>query len=252
MRNFAFPEYATEYTGWAAYRTLVKKSEALDINGLPEAVIFWHGTDSKWVYTCPLGGNEFEVTARIREPDADDRSSWGRDASVQHFVESFNEFCPPVKELLKKVTKIQRFDFFAGPRLESVINHGSVVLIGDASHPLSGAFGAGAGFALEDAYVLGEAIEWAMSTDRPVGRALELFDDVRSAHYKGLYGVLDKFGAVEADLKLISPPLPPFEEIESRIKGVWDSKHNWMYYYEVSTKRKRKHRRKYLTNLCTG
>lgn len=212
----------------------MKKSLALDINGLPEAVIFWHGTDSKWVYTCPLGGDEFEITARIREPDADDRSSWGRDASIQHFVESFKEFCPPVKQLLGQVSNIQRYDFFAGPRLETVINHDSVVLIGDASDPLSGAFGAGAGFALEDAYVLGEAIQWARSSDRSLKSALELFDNVRSTHYKGLYDVLDEFGAAESELKFISPPLQPLEEIESRIKGVWDPKHNWMYYYEVS------------------
>ena len=60
----------------------MNKSEALDINDVPETVIFCHGTDSKWVYTCPLGGDEFEVTARIRKPNTDDGSSWGRDVSV--------------------------------------------------------------------------------------------------------------------------------------------------------------------------
>ena len=50
-------------------------------------------------------------------------------------------FDPRVRETLSKVPEGQwkEFSAFAGPRLESLVGwEGRVVLIGDASHPLSG------------------------------------------------------------------------------------------------------------------
>jgi len=76
-----------------------------------------------------------------------------------------------------------------------------VVLLGDASHPLSGeylgvstsrvcmlmqslgAFGSGAAFALEDGWILARAIEHTRARERPLSEALEIFDDIRSPYY---------------------------------------------------------------------
>jgi salicylate hydroxylase len=162
-----------------------------------------------------------------------DRYSWGREASVQHLIDTFADFCPPIQQLHGLVTSLQQFDYFAGPRLETVISLDAVALIGDASHPLSGAFGAGAGFALEDAFVLGAAIDWAVGADGTLADALHLFDDVRSPHYKELYGVLDLLGKSNEDLAKLQ--LPPDEEIRSRVGSTWKAEHNWMYDYEVSS-----------------
>ncbi|KAJ4197126.1 hypothetical protein NW767_009018 [Fusarium falciforme] len=233
VRQFAFPSHGIAYTGATSYRTVIRKSDALAINGVPNAVTFWHGTDGKWVYTCPLGGDDFEITTKISEADFEGRSSWGKEASVRHFVDSFTEFVQPVQQLLDHVTFVQQFDFFAGPKLETVISQNNVVLIGDASHPLSGAFGAGAGFALEDAVVLAGAVEWAHGFGRGLGPALALFDRVRSRHYAELYAVLDGFARSERELGDIKATLEPDAEIESRISSLWAPKHNWMYYHEV-------------------
>ncbi|RSL39574.1 hypothetical protein CEP53_013956 [Fusarium sp. AF-6] len=234
VRQFAFPSHGIAYTGATSYRTVIRKSDALAINGVPNAVTFWHGTDGKWIYTCPLGGDDFEITAKISEADFKGRSSWGKEASVHHFVDSFTEFVQPVQQLLGQVTFVQQFDFFAGPKLETVVSQNSVALIGDASHPLSGAFGAGAGFALEDAVVLAGAIGWAHGSGRGLGPALALFDRVRSHHYAELYAVLDGFARSERELGDIKATLEPDAEIESRISSLWAPKHNWMYYHEAN------------------
>ncbi|KAM0425549.1 hypothetical protein ACHAPT_009341 [Fusarium lateritium] len=233
VRQFTFPSHGIAYTGATSYRTVIRKSDALAINGVPNAVTFWHGTDGKWVYTCPLGGDDFEITAKISEADFEGRSSWGKEASVRHFVDSFAEFVQPVQQLLNHVTFVQQFDFFAGPKLETVVSQNNVALIGDASHPLSGAFGAGAGFALEDAVVLAGAIEWAHGSGRGLDPALAIFDRVRSRHYAELYAVLDGFVRSERELGDIKATLEPDAEIESRISSLWAPKHNWMYYHEV-------------------
>lgn len=46
--------------------------------------------------------------------------------------------------------------------------------------------GAGAGFALEDVFVLTQSVKWAYERDLPVGQGLQLFDNVRSPHYERL------------------------------------------------------------------
>jgi salicylate hydroxylase len=67
--------------------------------------------------------------------------------------------------------------------LEKLIGWGKVVLIGDASHPLSGAFGSGAAFAMEDSWVLARAIEYTRSEVNALAKALEIFDEIRSPYY---------------------------------------------------------------------
>ncbi|KAF4119338.1 salicylate hydroxylase, partial [Geosmithia morbida] len=233
VRRFAFPDYTIGYTGSTAYRTLVSASEASKINGLPRQPIFWHGTDGKWAYTCPLGGDDWEITCSVKEPDGDARSSWGKKGNLQHFVSLFSEMCTPMQRLLGLATYVEQYDYFAGSRIDTVVSQDSIALIGDASHPLSGAFGAGAGFALEDAYVLGRAVSWAAEEGRPLGEALRILDDVRSPHYKALYEVLDEFAKVEKDLRSRSPRLDASSEIDERISGRWSANSGWMHHYRV-------------------
>ncbi|KAK7393955.1 hypothetical protein QQX98_013259 [Neonectria punicea] len=241
VRQFAFPDHTLAYTGSAAYRGLARTSDALKINGLKKAVIFWHGTGSKWIYTCPLGG---EVTVRIKEHhiDGEDRVSWGREASIRPVQDAFqDELSPPLQQLLEIVDRVQKFDLFAGPRLGTIVQHGSVALIGDASHPLSGAFGAGAGFALEDAHVLGGALEWALENGKPSSAGLDIFDQVRSPHYEALYGILAQYGAAEEELASLQ--LDAQKEIEFRVGKVWNAENDWMYYYQADTVLKEELRR---------
>lgn len=133
--------------------------------------------------------------------------------------------------MFKLVTYVDQYDSFAGPRLEQAVNFGSVALIGDALHPLSGAFGAGAGFALEDAYTLSRAMDWAAESGRQVSEALKLFDEVRSPHYKDIYDVLDDFATMNKRLAAQNPE--PDEEISERVRQIWGERRAWIYSYQV-------------------
>ena len=125
---------------------------------------------------------------------------------------------------------------FAGPRLKRVHND-SIVLIGDASHPLSGAFGDGAGFALEDAYVVAQSLLWAHQRKRSLPDALDLFDDVRSPHYKRLYAVLDETAAASQWLDDPDTSLSFDEEVAALVASKWQLKNNWMHHYDVCESR---------------
>ncbi|EEU35745.1 uncharacterized protein NECHADRAFT_44307 [Fusarium vanettenii 77-13-4] len=231
VRSFAFPDHSVNYTGMTAYRAVVKVSDVEQINGFSRATVFWYGTEGKWVYTTPLDNHDWEITCRIKEADDGDRSTWGREVSVANFVERLQEYCEPVQQLLSLVTHVKRFDYFGGTRLHSVIKYGSIALIGDASHPLSGAFGAGAAFALEDAHTVVGALQWAASSTRTLQDALKLFDSVRSPYYGALYQTMDNIAASHE--KTSREAASAEEEIVGRIENVSKPEHNWMLYHDV-------------------
>ncbi|EXF73554.1 hypothetical protein CFIO01_02846 [Colletotrichum fioriniae PJ7] len=234
VRSYAFPEHKIKYNGQSAYRTIIHKPTAEKIEGIPKSPVFWQNIGGKYVFTCPLGGDDFEVTARIRRPiEGQEHVSWGRPFDFSTIASEYDEFCEPVREVIQLAAQgeTQEFALFSGPRLESVIYEKAIALIGDASHPLSGAFGAGAGFALEDVYALTQSIDWHWNNGGGLPEALELYDHIRSPHYRDLYKVLDDFGAMNTTL--LSENLPVNEEIEERVRRAAESKSTWMYHYEI-------------------
>ncbi|KAK2017519.1 FAD/NAD(P)-binding domain-containing protein [Colletotrichum eremochloae] len=234
VRSFAFPSHRIKYNGQSAYRTIIRKSEVEKVDGIPKAPVFWQNTGGKYVFTCPLGGDDFEVTARIRRPiEGQEHVSWGRPFDFSAIASEYDEFCEPVRRVIQLAAqgKTEEFALFSGARLESVVSHGALALIGDASHPLSGAFGAGAGFALEDVYALTRSIDWARRNAKGLPAALELYDQIRSPHYRDLYGVLDNFASLNSSL--LAEKLPADEEIEERVRRTGESKSTWMYHYEI-------------------
>ncbi|KAH7019888.1 hypothetical protein EDB80DRAFT_820526 [Ilyonectria destructans] len=235
VRSFTFPEHKIKYNGQSAYRTIIHRPTAEAIEGIPQASTFWQNLGGRYVFTSPLGGDDFEVTARISRPsEGQEHVSWGRSFDFSTLVPEYEGFCEPVRKVVALVAAqggTEEFALFSGPRLDSLIALGSVALIGDASHPLSGAFGAGAGFALEDVYALSKSIEWAWKGGRGLPAALELYDRIRSPHYGDLYAVLDWYAGIGAEVA--AEGLPVDEEIAERVKRTAGKKGSWMYHYDV-------------------
>ncbi|KAF7554124.1 hypothetical protein G7Z17_g3139 [Cylindrodendrum hubeiense] len=235
VRSFTFPEHKIKYNGQSAYRTIIHRPTAEAIEGIPQASTFWQNLGGLYVFTSPLGGDDFEVTARISRPsEGQDHVSWGRSFDFSTLAPEYDGFVEPVRKVVALAAAqggTEEFALFSGPRLESVIALDSVALIGDASHPLSGAFGAGAGFALEDVYALVKTIEWAWKGGRGLPAALKLYDRIRSPHYKDLYGVLDWYAGIGKELA--AEGLPVDEEIAQRVKRTTGKNGSWMYHYNV-------------------
>lgn len=254
-----FPSHHLSYIGQSAYWTLISTSRVegllgalnLDLDPL-RGPIFWHNVGGKYVFTCPLGGDVFEVTARLRRSaEGQEHVSWGQPFELSKILHEYDEFHPAVKGVLQLAAdegETQEFAMFSGPRLERCVQtisldtngHGlGIALIGDASHPLSGAFGAGAGFACEDAYTLARTLEWAFRGNKQgeegkkeaVTTALRLYDSIRSPHYSRLYEVLDKTAAINA--ALVKEGLAVDEEISERVKRTWGGRTDWMYYHRA-------------------
>lgn len=160
--------------------------------------------------------------------------SWGRPFDFGRIVREYDEFCEPIRKVVQLVADAggtQEFALFSGPRLAGVTALDAVVLLGDASHPLSGAYGAGAGFALEDGYVLSKALEWTWRREKPLTEALKFFDDIRSPHYNALYDTLDWIGSVFKEVA--AEGLPRDREIEEKVLRTSVKKASWMYDYDI-------------------
>ncbi|KAJ4194396.1 hypothetical protein NW755_003152 [Fusarium falciforme] len=235
VRSFTFPSHKIKYNGQSAYRTIISKSDVKALDTIPESSVFWQNLGGRYVFTSPLGDDDFEVTARISRPsEGQEHVSWGRPFDFNTLVHEYDEFCEPVRQVVQLAAKqgeTQEFALFSGPRLESVVALDSVALIGDASHPLSGAFGAGAGFALEDVYALSKTLEWAWKRGRGIKVALELYDKIRSPHYGELYDVLDWYAGINKEIA--AEGLSVDREIEERVKRTKGKKSNWMYHYDI-------------------
>lgn len=87
-----------------------------------------------------------------------------------------------------------------------------VALVGDSSHALSGAFGSGAGFAMEDGWILAQALAY-FSND--TGRALSFFNEIRLPYYAKMYAWLAAEAARRAK-KMQELGEPTFDE---RVRG---------------------------------
>ncbi|KAI1458976.1 FAD/NAD(P)-binding domain-containing protein [Annulohypoxylon moriforme] len=234
IRKFSFPDNTPRYNGQTVYRTIISKSEAKKIDGIPWSPTFWKHVSGLYVYTCPLGDNDFEVTLRIRRSrEGVEPVSWGRPFDLHTLLHEYDDFCPQIRQIIHLAAegKTQEFALFSGPRLKRIVSHGNIAFIGDAAHPLLGNFGSGAGFALEDVYTLAKTIGWAWSNGKPLSFALDSFDSIRSPHYERLYKTLDNFTRIKMTLR--EEGLSVDDEIAERVKRISHASESWMYYYEI-------------------
>jgi salicylate hydroxylase len=104
------------------------------------------------------------------------------------------EYDPRIQAVLRAVPEgsWREFAMVAGPCLAEITAWDKVALIGDASHPLSGAFGSGAAFAMEDGWILARALEREFLRNgngdidkaTTIKNALRIFQRVRGPYYE--------------------------------------------------------------------
>jgi salicylate hydroxylase len=236
IRQTQFPNSTLSYSGQCVYRTIVSRAKAACIEGIPNAPVFWKSVSGLYVYTCPLGNDDFEVTARIRRHKTqEDQVSWGKRCSLRDLLPEFDDFCQPVREILGLAAdeETQEYVLLSGPPLSSMTDCGNIAFVGDAAHAFCGNFGAGTGFALEDVFTLGKCLAWAYHLKEAPAEGLRLYDQIRSPHYNRLNALLNRFAKVKNDLS--AENLPIDEEIKTRILRIAQASETWMYYYDIET-----------------
>lgn len=166
---------------------------------------WWH-TPTTHVYFSPVGEGLWEIAARAwHDPAVHSASkvSWGVPVDNAHVESHFKvcrlsdiwiqtltpsqEYLPQIRDALACVPQgsWREFAAFAGPEMDTLIGwDNKVVLVGDSSHALSGAFGSGAGFAMEDGWILARCLDHFHNN---LSKALPLFDLIRLSYYRRMY-----------------------------------------------------------------
>ena len=232
---------------------------------------WWHSPTTH-VYVSPVGEGLWELAARAwHDPAVHSASkvSWGVPVANEHVESHFTvghptssylsrrqelatqrrvfsaltmltkEYIPPIREALARVPAggWREFAAFAGPELGTLTAWGQrVVLVGDSSHALSGAFGSGAGFAMEDGWVLAQALALCRRDRRR--RALDLFAAVRLPYYARMYAHLGAEAARRAarlaEIRRAEGRPPSFDErVANKVIHDGGADMSWIYEHDV-------------------
>lgn len=211
VRDAAWKDYEIKFTGTTIWRTLLRWDDVKDLDPRFGTTAWWH-TPTTHVYFSPVGEGLWEIASRaFHDPATHSASkvSWGVPVANEHVESHFTvsyrqlspflaaeladhkqEYLPDIREALACVPagNWREFAAFAGPELSQLTAwENKIVLVGDSSHALSGAFGSGAGFAMEDGWVLAQALQ---RHKNELSKALPLFDKIRLPYYAKMYAHL--------------------------------------------------------------
>jgi 3-hydroxybenzoate 6-monooxygenase len=142
-------------SGHIAYRAVLKRAD-VPAHLWNDEVQLWGGEKTHLV-TYPLRRGELYNLVAVFHSDKYDEG-WNTFGDTAELAERFKDAHPTVKELL---SKIETWKMWVLCDREPVKNwsDGRVTLLGDAAHPMLQYLAQGAGQAIEDAVVLGKALE---------------------------------------------------------------------------------------------
>jgi 2-polyprenyl-6-methoxyphenol hydroxylase-like FAD-dependent oxidoreductase len=143
-------------SGHVAYRAVLKRQD-VPAHLWSDDVLLWGGEKTHLVHYPLRRGELFNLVAVFHSNKYDE--GWNTFGDTAELHERFAEAVPQVQELLQK---IETWKMWVLCDREPVKNwtDGRVTLLGDAAHPMLQYLAQGAGQAIEDAVVLGEALKF--------------------------------------------------------------------------------------------
>jgi salicylate hydroxylase len=151
-RSVLNPQSTAIFTKQVAWRSIVP-----NVKGQPFEARVYMGP-GKHIVAYPLRGGEFINLVAVEERDAWQDEGWHQNGDPDQLREVFHEFTGGAAPLLKAVKDTSVWGLFNHPVAARWYDQG-VTLIGDAAHPMLPFMAQGANMALEDAWVLGGAVQ---------------------------------------------------------------------------------------------
>jgi 3-hydroxybenzoate 6-monooxygenase len=160
-------------SGHIAYRAVLKRAE-VPAHLWSDDVLLWGGERTHLVHYPLRRGELFNLVAVFHSNKYDE--GWNTFGDPAELNERFAQAVPQVRELLGK---IETWKMWVLCDREPVKNwtDGRVTLLGDAAHPMLQYLAQGAGQAIEDAVVLGEALRFTH------GKVEDAFQKYQQARY---------------------------------------------------------------------
>jgi salicylate hydroxylase len=159
-------------SGHIAYRAVLKRAD-VPPHLWSDDVLLWGGEKTHLVHYPLRRGELFNLVAVFHSSKYDE--GWNTYGDTAELHERFAHAVPQVKELLGKIETWKMW-VLCDREPVSRWSDGRVTLLGDAAHPMLQYLAQGAGQAIEDAVVLGEALKF---TGGDVAPALEKYQQAR-------------------------------------------------------------------------
>ncbi|KAI0923676.1 hypothetical protein AcW1_006568 [Taiwanofungus camphoratus] len=223
------------WSGTCAYRTTIPAETLrtrLPGHRVLEGPMLYIGKNTQLTVYPIARGTLINVAAMRSRYDLENSTldgPWVQDALQQDMLNDFRQWEPEVQALLQCAQRTNRWAIHTTTPLLSFVSS-RVALVGDAAHAMMPYQGAGAGQAIEDAYILATLLGHRNTTIAMIPRALKVYDAVRrpaaqriatASRENGLLytlnypGLMFEHGDGEQSTKLLS-------EIAIRIRKSWE------------------------------
>ncbi|VDC07527.1 unnamed protein product [Peniophora sp. CBMAI 1063] len=176
-----------EWPGVIAYRTLVPK-EVLEAKGFPSdhdvrTLAHAYCGKGRHLVTYPISRGDFvNVVAFVSHADHSERfeGKWVRDVSVEEVRDAYKGWEPDVEKFLQCIETASAWAIHIVRDIPRA-SRGRIAVLGDAMHAFEPHFGAGAGQAMEDAYILARLLTHRLTTRASLPLALDAYNQSRLA-----------------------------------------------------------------------
>ncbi len=213
------------FTGQAAWRAVVRN----DLGLRPEVQLFMG--PGRHMVCYPLRGGDLVNIIAVREQADWTAEGWTHSDDPDNLRAAFAGFSGLARDLLASVDQVGLWGLFRHPVAEHWHN-GRVALLGDAAHPTLPFMAQGANMALEDAWVLADALSQA-GTD---GQGLWNYQQRRRARAVRVIAAANN-NAWKYHLR--KPPVRGLAHLALRIGGRLAPRHmvrqfDWIYRHDVT------------------
>ncbi|KAJ0115603.1 hypothetical protein J7T55_010426 [Diaporthe amygdali] len=213
------------YTGKFAYRAVLPMDKAVEAVGRiaeNRRLITGHG---RHILFFPIMKNHgLNIAAFVKAPDDEPWTDkrWALPATKEDVLRDFDGFHEDSYRLLEIIEKVDKWGLFNHlPAPTFVDESGKFCIMGDAAHASSPHCGAGAGFAIEDSYILSSMLrEDFIKSPSDIQHAFRAFDAIRRPRSQELVWRSRRQGSLFC-LQLCEAA-DMISDFESNMSWVWD------------------------------
>ncbi|KAH8923128.1 FAD/NAD(P)-binding domain-containing protein [Atractiella rhizophila] len=221
-------EYKARFTGTCAFRGLIEVEKARQALGdWATKPVMWLGVD-KHVLHFPVRRqtlvNIVAFTSDRSTSTPEWKSGpWVQTVSKDEFLGEFEGWDERVQRLLQFIENPSRWAIHDVPPIPSFAM-GKVALLGDSAHAMLPHQGAGAGQAIEDAYLLANILAHELTKRETLGKALAVYSEIRLPRAQKVHWTSEKAGRV---YEMVEPGIERDTEkmraeLETRMSWIWE------------------------------
>ncbi|KAF2661102.1 mannitol 1-phosphate dehydrogenase [Lophiostoma macrostomum CBS 122681] len=224
------PDVEASYVNEYAYRAMVPRADAEKVLGVELALNgHLHCGYGGYIVTYPVEQGAFiNMVAIPHEPaetHAWNQDTWTVPTNREDFIKRFTGWNPALVELVGQYALPQKWALFD---LEHNMPYcrGRIGLLGDAAHAATPHMGAGAGMAIEDAYILSNLIGFA-KVSNSMERIFKAYDAVRRPRTQKLVEY-SKISGMAIDFLV-----PDIGDNTRRMKQRLEDMYRWLWHEDL-------------------